>query len=194
MINPLPAPEYPNRNYRPNDTAETRLKETLFIVEATGNEVQQFWSRYAREARFGYTNALREMVDFLECNYRDNPSGLCLEKSYLKGIDDSVKRFGPLSERAYDWKQISPGWLVRVGEVYRQPVNIEVQWVEIDGFLVCFYDACSRMVNHKFVEAWLKEHFTGTYDNGSRRASCDSSNFHHCIQAIDEAKKKKAVA
>jgi hypothetical protein len=90
-----------------------------------------------------------------------------------------------------NWEQLNDGWLVTVGKDNRRPVNISVRWFKIDGVLVCFWEAVSRIVNHKLIDEWFKKHFTGTYDNGSRRASTDANNFHLCIHALEEIREKR---
>ena len=42
--------EITNPYFRPNDTAESRLAETAFLVEATGMERLTLWSRHAKDS------------------------------------------------------------------------------------------------------------------------------------------------
>jgi len=194
----LPSPEYPNPNYRPNDTAEFRLERTLFIVEATHNEAHELWRRYAQDSRHSYT-VKRDQLHRFFCtdSYPDTLVGTMAREralGYLKELDDAVRYFASANEKPLKWEQVSPGWLVRVGEVGDMPVNISVQWNEIDGYLVCFYEAVSAVVDNRMVEKWLKEHFKGKWDSGTRRAECDAGNFHMCLHAIEEAKKKSKEA
>lgn len=83
------------------------------------------------------------------------------------------------------WKQMD-GWLVTVGKLYGRSICIDVFWYKIEGQLVMFWHPTSALVDHKMIDNWLDEHFTGTYDKGLRRASCDANNFHCCISAIKE--------
>ena len=71
--------------------------------------------------------------------------------------------------------------LDRLQELLSQPLTRQ---------LVMFWEACSRVVDHRAVDVWLAEHFKGKWDNGSRNATTNASNFHHCIQAVREANKK----
>lgn len=93
--------------------------------------------------------------------------------------------------RRQTWEQIMDGWLVTVGKIGKRPVCIDVRWFKIDGVLVCFWDACSQVVDHKQIDAWFAKHFAGTYDNGTRRASTDANNFHLCLHALEEIREKQ---
>jgi hypothetical protein len=135
-----------NKNpfHRPDETAESRLLQTKFAVEANNFEQFVLWSRHSKE---------------------------------------SPERTDP---NPMQWQQVSPGWVVTVGTIDDRPCNISMTWNELDGMLVCFYYACSQVVDHKQIEAWLEENFKGTW-GGGRRATCDASNFHHCLDALKQA-------
>src|SRR5690348_7087555 len=57
----------------------------------------------------------------------------------------------------YKWDQISPGYMVQVGEFHGFPVNISCFWFRINGVLVMFYEANSRVVDHEMIEKWLEK-------------------------------------
>ena len=128
-----------------NDTAENRLKRTVFIVEANSFECLCLWRDHAKQNRDPRPDMTQQ-----------------------------------------DWEQINSGWMVTVGKVGKRPVCIDVRWYKIDGCLVMFYDACSQVVDHRQVEAWLRKNFTNKYDNDTRWAQCDAMNFGHCLSAIRE--------
>lgn len=128
-----------------DDTAENRLKETLFVVEATSFEEQALWCTHA-------------------------------------AINSSERK---IYGKAVSWKQMH-GWLVTVGEFHKHPVCVSMHWNLIDGYPVMFYYATSRIVDHTMIDEWIDAHFSGTWDNGHRRAKTDAMNFHHCIHAIRE--------
>ncbi len=133
-----------------NDTAEERLKHTLFIVEG---DAFRLWERHSGESIYP-------------------PWNRCENK--------------PACE-TQKWEQVSAGWGINVGELDKRSVMIDAQWYRIDGQWVMFYHGCSQVVDHAMIDKWLAKHFTGTYDRGTRRASCDEQNFHHCLDAIEEA-------
>jgi hypothetical protein len=83
------------------------------------------------------------------------------------------------------WEEETLGKLIQIGELDKRPVNISIRWAKLNGKRVMFYDAVSQVVDHKMVEEWMK-HFGShiKWDNNSRWAHCDSSNFHLSINAI----------
>lgn len=85
------------------------------------------------------------------------------------------------------WEQVSPGWIVTVGKIGKRPCCISVSWNRIEGRLVMFWYQCSQVTDYTKAEAWLNEHFKGTYDGGTHRASGDAGNFSNCIRAIKDA-------
>lgn len=82
------------------------------------------------------------------------------------------------------WKQINPGYLVCVGELAGFPVNVSLIWNTIDGALVLFYEAVSRVVDHDMVKDWLKERCSPYWDGGTRLAYTNAMNFHHVLDYI----------
>jgi hypothetical protein len=129
-----------------DETAESRLAKTLFVVEATSFEMQCLWAETSPES-----------------NYR---------------------RFAPRR-----WEQVHPGWLVTVGELDSRPICVSMCWNRIDGQLVMFWEATSQVVDTIQIEKWLSQHFNGKWDNGTREATANAANFHHCLNAIDDANK-----
>lgn len=105
----------------------------------------------------------------------------CLWRDYC--LESDNPRYGK-----HTWKLISPGWMIKVGEINDRPCCISTTWYKIDGKLVMFWYACSELVDYKLIDEWLDKNFTGTY-GGGRRASTDADNFHACIGAIIEANK-----
>lgn len=84
------------------------------------------------------------------------------------------------------WEQEGSGYLITIGEIDNRPICINVWWEWLEGYRVMFYEATSQVVDYVIVDNWI-EHWTlksMRYDGGYRWAHCDSSNFHHCIHAI----------
>lgn len=84
------------------------------------------------------------------------------------------------------WEQEFCGQLIQIGELDNRPVNIAISYAKLNDKRVMFYYACSQVVDHAMVENWLK-HFTLEtirWDNNTRWAHCNSSNFHHCIEIV----------
>jgi hypothetical protein len=138
------------------DTAETRLAKTLFVMEATSFERYALWCRHAYNSH--------ERPPKAECVQWEERLG----EGYMPH-----------------------GWLVQVGRVGKRPCYIDIQWARIDGQMICFYHDCSQLTDTVQTEKWFTRHFKGTWDKGSRRATGDAQNFHHCLHAIEEANAQK---
>jgi hypothetical protein len=95
---------------------------------------------------------------------------------------------GGESPKRYSWVQDSRGLVVHVGDFGGYPVNISCLWVAIDGRSVLFYYACSMVVHHGMIDDWLERHCNPRWDGGTRRAHCNSMNFHLCLNAIEDAR------
>jgi hypothetical protein len=88
----------------------------------------------------------------------------------------------------WPWEQDNPGWLVTCGELDGLPVCFSLTFNRIMGRLVAFWDPTSRMVDHEMIEAWFDRHCSPKWDRGTRPARANAMNFHHCIEALLEAK------
>jgi hypothetical protein len=86
------------------------------------------------------------------------------------------------------WEQISMGQHVCIGELEGFPVCVDFLGAILDGHLVVFYRAVSRMVDHTMVDNWVRDSFrTMTQYNGGR-PHCDAMNFHQCLHWLEEDK------
>lgn len=83
------------------------------------------------------------------------------------------------------WEEVMVGKMVKVGELDGRPVNIVLSWAILNGKRVMFWFACSQVVDHKMISAWF-DHFAKNirWDNGTRSARCDASNFHHVLDVV----------
>jgi hypothetical protein len=90
-------------------------------------------------------------------------------------------------DRVIKWEQLS-GWGIHVGFDNKRPVMISLMFNRINDKLVAFWYPMSQIVNHKLVDKWFDKHFKGKWDK-TRRATCDASNFHHCLDAIEKLNK-----
>jgi hypothetical protein len=89
----------------------------------------------------------------------------------------------------FEWEQIAPGYHVVVGEFHGFPVNISCWWWKIDGVLVMFYEAVSRVVDHDMVDEWLLNNCVKK--DGSSLAKTNADNFHHLIDFIRAKNERK---
>lgn len=82
------------------------------------------------------------------------------------------------------WQQENPGESVTIGHLDDRPVCVSFFWDTIGGKLICFYDAHSAVVDWTMINDWLRKHFTGRWDSGTRWAHTDAMNFHLCVDHI----------
>jgi hypothetical protein len=92
--------------------------------------------------------------------------------------------------RLVNWEQDSIGFSLQVGELDKRPVCVSFFFVRIDGQRVVFVDPTSQVVDHEMIRKWFEKNFYPTWNDGTRFAHCDSSNFHHCLDAVREANRK----
>lgn len=85
----------------------------------------------------------------------------------------------------YKWEQLNPGYAPTIGMFKGFPVVMHMWWFRINGVLVMFYEATSRVVDYDMIEKWLQKNCAPRWCNGSRLAHCNSSNFHHALDYID---------
>lgn len=89
-----------------------------------------------------------------------------------------------------EWIQDCSGFMHQVGEMIsnekKLPVCVEFSFATINGKHICFFNACSRVVDHEMVENFITNTYPVTYHNGSRRAICDARNFHQCLNFCKE--------
>jgi hypothetical protein len=81
------------------------------------------------------------------------------------------------------WEQETAGLMIEVGKVNELPVCISCTWSIINGMRVLFWDATSRMVDHKMIEAWFEENCCPRWANDTRVAKTNAMNFHRAVDA-----------
>lgn len=67
-----------------------------------------------------------------------------------------------------------------IGLLPDKPVTIHFNFAAIGDKWVCFYRAISRYVDWDMIESYIDKNWPVKYDNGTRVARCDASNFHSC--------------
>lgn len=82
------------------------------------------------------------------------------------------------------WEDLGSGFMVTIGYFGEHPVSISLQWAKIAGKWICFYYACSRVVDHSMVDKWIRENFDAQSKDG-RWAHTNPMNFSHCLSDID---------
>ena len=89
----------------------------------------------------------------------------------LKIGDESI--CSSTQTKKVSWDAYQKGLCITIGYVEKHPVNVILDWANIDGRKVLFYQACSRMVDYEMVENWIRENCLNP--NGTRT---NAMNFH----------------
>lgn len=86
-----------------------------------------------------------------------------------------------------EWKEVSMGHGITIGTVDNRPVVVSISYAFLNGKKVMFYEGVSQLVDHQMIEDWLMRYAENIkYDNGTRWAHCNSSNFHHCLHFVKD--------
>ena len=66
---------------------------------------------------------------------------------------------------------------VQVGDLAGYPVTIRIVWARLDGHLVGFYSAESRLVDHRMIEDWIDKNFCPPMPLGGTHRRKNADNF-----------------
>lgn len=83
-----------------------------------------------------------------------------------------------------DWEQDGMGFSAVIGWYGDHPVNVAFFGAKLNGKLVVFYEAVSRVTDSIMLEQWIKDRANPRWDNGTRPAFTDACNFHHCLEHV----------
>ena len=86
------------------------------------------------------------------------------------------------SPRRCAWEQISLGLHKKIGTLANFPVHVSVSFARVEGALVAFYEATSRVVDHDMVKTWLIDSFP------SALSWSNAQNFHNTVLDIERRK------
>ncbi len=95
--------------------------------------------------------------------------------------------------KSVDWQQEDAGYGQEIGTLADRPVVLSVFWVRINGRLVAFWELTSGVADYIMAENWFSQYCTPAKWDATRSAKCNASNFHLCIQAIEEENKTKPM-
>lgn len=117
------------------------------------------------------------------------------ERFYLWCQNEDYKKSEDKQDNHLKWESDSSGVGYQVGMVKvkkeKFPVVVTFTFATIEGTLVCFYECNSRCVDWTQIEEFLEDYFPLKYDNGTRRAKTNCSNFHHCVGFVEARKKER---
>lgn len=87
-------------------------------------------------------------------------------------------------KKLISWEDDGYGYGYTVGYLKKgtkkMPVSIHVNCSTIGNKRVLFYEPTSVVVDYNMIENFLEKNFPIKYDNGTRRAMTNASNFHNC--------------
>jgi len=100
-------------------------------------------------------------------------------------------QFSDQSDRAItgnpvEWEELGISHSLEIGKVGDEgrPVMLHLRYAWVEGRLIGFWHMHSAVQDFTMAEAFLKKHFTKKWDHANRAATCDASNFHHCLEAV----------
>lgn len=167
-----------NRNTLGNIAPE--FADVVFFVEATSCEYFNIWQDYSPKSKSNIPQIDESYIEAV---------GMLLPGTaeILTEHNQSTKH---LSEgRAESWEEISSGFSLCLGyldeENNDKSVYVSFRFAIINGKKVCFYNATSRFVDHEMINKWLITRFQLTHDGYTRWNHSDATNFHNCIQSLD---------
>ena len=91
----------------------------------------------------------------------------------------SPYRFDRKDIRTVEWVQTSPGYTFEVGRLNDRPICVHLQWDYLNGALVCFWEATSRLVDYDLIYPWLETRFPNVH------TTSNAMNLHNVIGEIN---------
>ncbi len=158
------------------------FSDVVFFIKATDNEQFTLWQEWSKESRHNIEPlsdaVIERIVDRVYHPY------LCSE---ITELNDKIKK---ITQPRVNWQQIMAGFNLTIGHIEEYPVCVSFSFALINGKKVCFYHSTSRMVDHEMIEDWLMGRFQLTHDKYTRRNHVDATNFHNCVNSLDNLDKE----
>lgn len=89
----------------------------------------------------------------------------------------------------FRFDQLNPGVVETIGKLDKRPVCISLFWWRIDGVMVMCWECTSQVADHAMIEKWLEKHCAPRWDNGTRLAHTNATNFHHVLHHVQDVNK-----
>jgi len=163
------------------------LADVCFLVEASSTEKMNLWEEWSEDS---FTN----IESISERNFERISSILQNYESLLRMVTILNGQAKNNESARVDWKEVSMGLMRTIGHIKsgkeKLPVCVEFSFAIIEGKKVCFYNCCSRAVDHSMVKDWLIERFQLTHDKYTRWSHVNAGNFHNCINSLDNLDKE----
>jgi len=122
-------------------------------------------------------------ITFKPNDVRVEPKHLYPELAGIDGVceADDYSRFMLWKEwhpRLDSWVQ-GDGRMCNVGTLDGRPINVTLFFSVLNGKRICFYDACSQLVDWVLVEAWVEKHLCY-----AGQPKSDANNFHNVLSTL----------
>lgn len=101
------------------------------------------------------------------------------ERFYLwaRYSDQSATRHN--SDRSVTWETLESSFYT-VGHLENRPIVVSISWHRINGYVVMFYEATSKLADWAMIESWLAKQFPHI------KHKCDAQHFHHCLEYLEK--------
>ena len=150
------------------------FSDVVYFIEANSNEQFSIWQDFSKESMSNIEPLSEELISLLPLEFREKVSTL-------------NRKVSQVSRKRVDWKQISMGFGITIGQIQKKPVTLSFSFAIINDKKVCFYYCTSRMVDHTMINDWLISRFQLTHDGYTRWNHSDATNFNPAyLERIDK--------
>lgn len=153
------------------------FNNVVFLVEANSEEQFNLWQNWSKESM----SNIEPLSDNVMNSFSEEV------RNIIKPLNDKVKNF---NRERVNWVEVSAGFSTIIGYVDDSPINVSFRFAFINGKKICFYDGVSQLVDYKTINDWLIKQFQLTHDCYTRWNHVNSSNFHNCINSLDNLDKE----
>lgn len=99
------------------------------------------------------------------------------ERFYLWARHSDISSTRHNSDLAVTWETMESSFHT-IGHQQNRPIVVSISWHRINGQVVMFYEATSKLVDWAMIESWLAKQFPPI------RHKYDAANFRHCLSHI----------
>ena len=99
------------------------------------------------------------------------------EKFYLWTRHSDISSTRLNTDLAVTWETMESSFHT-IGHLQNRPIVVSISWHRINGQVVMFYEATSKLVDWAMIESWLTKQFPHI------KHKYDAANFRHCLSHI----------
>ena len=109
---------------------------------------------------------------------------------FVEADSFAVHQLWEKNHEALVWVQDNIGYKKLIGIIgnksKRREVWLSFSWATISGELICFYSVEGRYCDWVMVENYIQNNYPTKFDNNTRWAMVDASNFHTVLHYLEE--------